>query len=166
MKETVKRNYYQKKNWDFVDLQRQVRDQEMRMTPEEKAANERETKAQWDQIYAKYVEMEAHTRIVRNPFAALLFRWATKTATVVAKHFEMNVVVEESDRSGQICFMTDQVLSERIWHDQKYRKQLLRLMRRADSLWIDTKEEHGQVLVQICLTYKTAIRINTKNTGF
>lgn len=154
MKLIASRNYYQKKNWDRVEIEREVKDEMLRMTPEEKVADDLEAKAQWARIYEKYEEMAANTLVVRNPLTTLFFRWASKAALVVAENFELNVTVEEGSDTGFIRFKSDQVLSERIWKDQKYRNQLLRMMRWADGVWIDTKEEHGQILVQIALSYK------------
>lgn len=162
MKMITSRNYYQKKNWERVEIDREVKNETLRMTPEEKTAEELAAKAQWEQIYAKYKEMEAHTRVVRNPLATLIFRWASKTALVVAEHFELNVTVEEGRDTGSIRFKSDQVLSERIWKDQKYRNQLLRMMRWADGVWIDTVEEYDEHLIQIILSYKTTMNIKIK----
>lgn len=162
MKQIVSKYFYQKKNWESVETLREIQEENARMTPEEKAADEREAKAQWERIYAKYEEIEANTRYVRNPLATWIFHWATNAAVLVAEHFEMNVIIESSDDTGHIRFTTDQVISEKMWMDQKYRNRLLRMMRWADGVWIDTKKENEQVLVQLCLTYKFAIRINLK----
>lgn len=162
MKLIASRNYYQKKNWDRVEIEREVRDEMLRMTPEEKAADDLEAKAQWARIYDKYMEMAANTLEVRNPLTTLFFRWASKAALVVAENFEMNVNVEEGSDTGFIRFKSDQVLSERIWNDQKYRNQLLRMMRWADGVWIDMVEEYDEPLIQISLSYKTTMSIKKK----
>jgi hypothetical protein len=162
MKLIASRNYYQKKNWERVEIDRAVKNETLRMTPEEKAANDLEAKAQWERIYAKYEEMSANTIVVRNPLTTLFFRWASKAALGVAENFELNVTVEEGSDTGFIRFKSDQVLSERIWNDQKYRNQLLRMMRWADGVWIDTVEEYDEPLIQISLSYKTTMSIKKK----
>jgi len=162
MKLIASRNYYQKKNWERVEIDREVRNEKLRMTPEEKAADVLEAKAQLARIYAKYEEMAANTLTVRNPLTTLFFRWASKMALEVAENFELNVTVEEGSDTGFIRFKSDQLLSERIWKDQKYRKQLLRMMRWADGVWIDTVEEYDEPLIQISLSYKTTINIKKK----
>ena len=156
------RNYYQKKNWERVEVEREVRNDKLRMTPEEIAADDLKAKAQWAQIYEKYEEMAANTIVVRNPLTTLFFRWASKAALIVAENFELNVTVEEGSDTGFIRFKSDQVLSERIWKDQKYRNQLLRMMRWADGVWIDTVQEYDEQLIQISLSYKTTMSIKIK----
>lgn len=162
MKLIASRNYYQKKNWELVEVEREVRNDKLRMTPEEIAADDLETKAQWARIYEKYEEMAANTLVVRNPLTTLFFRWASKAALVVAENFELNVTVEEGSDTGFIRFKSDQVLSERIWKDQKYRNQLLRMMRWADGVWIDMVQEYDEHLIQISLSYKTTLSIKKK----
>ena len=162
MKLIASRNYYQKKNWERVEIDREVRNEKLRMTPEEISADELEAKAQFARIYAKYEEMAANTLVVRNPLTTLFFRWASKAALAVAENFELNVTVEEGSDTGFIRFKSDQVLSERIWKDQKYRNQLLRMMRWADGVWIDTVEEYEDKLVQISLSYKLTISVMNK----
>lgn len=162
MKLIASRNYYQKKNWERVEVEREVRNDKLRMTPEEIAADDLKAKAQWAQIYEKYEEMAANTIVVRNPLTTLFFRWASKAALIVAENFELNVTVEEGSDTGFIRFKSDQVLSERIWKDQKYRNQLLRMMRWADGVWIDTVQEYDEQLIQISLSYKTTMSIKIK----
>lgn len=162
MKLIASRNYYQKKNWERVEIDREVRNEKLRMTPEEISADELEAKAQFARIYAKYEEMAANTLVVRNPLTTLFFRWASKAALAVAENFELNVTVEEGSDTGFIRFKSDQVLSERIWKDQKYRNQLLRMMRWADGVWIDTIQEYEEQLIQISLSYKTTMSIKIK----
>ena len=106
--------------------------------------------------------MAANTIVVRNPLTTLFFRWASKAALIVAENFELNVTVEEGSDTGFIRFKSDQVLSERIWKDQKYRNQLLRMMRWADGVWIDTVQEYDEQLIQISLSYKTTMSIKIK----
>jgi len=162
MKLIASRNYYQKKNWKRVEIDRELRNEMLRMTPEEIAADDLASKAQLARIHAKYEEMAANTLVVRNPLTTLVFRWASKAALVVAENFELNVTVSEGNDTGIIRFKSDQVLSERIWKDQKYRNQLLRMMRWADGVWIDTVEEYDEQLIQISLSYKTTISIKIK----
>ena len=162
MKLIASRNYYQKKNWERVEVEREVRNEKLRMTPEELAADDLEAKAQWERIYAEVKKTAAKTLVMRNPLTTLFFRWASKAALVVAENFEMNVTVEEGSDTGFIRFKSDQVLSERIWKDQKYRNQLLRMMRWADGIWIDTIEEYDEHLIQISLSYKTTMSIRIK----
>lgn len=162
MKLIASRNYYQKKNWERVEIDCEVRNEKLRMTPEEISADELEAKAQFARIYAKYEKMAANTLVVRNPLTTLFFRWASKAALAVAENFELNVTVEEGSDTGFIRFKSDQVLSERIWKDQKYRNQLLRMMRWADGVWIDTVEEYEDKLVQISLSYKLTISVMNK----
>ncbi len=162
MKLIASRNYYQKKNWERVEVEREVRNEKLRMTPEELAADDFEAKAQWERIYAEVKKTAAKTLVMRNPLTTLFFHWASKAALVVAENFEMNVTVEEGSDTGFIRFKSDQVLSERIWKDQKYRNQLLRMMRWADGIWIDTIEEYNEHLIQISLSYKTTMSIRIK----
>ena len=162
MKLIASRNYYQKKNWERVEVEREVRNEKLRMTPEEIAADALKAKAQWARIYAEYEKTAAKTLVVRNPLTTLFFRWATKAALVVAENFELNVTVEEGSDTAFIRFISDQVLSERIWKDQKYRNQLLRMMRWADGVWIDTIEEYDEHLIQISLSYQMSFRVNRR----
>lgn len=164
MKLIANRNYYQKKNRDCVEIDREIQEEMLRMTPEEKAAAEREQEIQFERLRAKYDAVVASTRYVKCPLKEMRFLWVSKAALVVAEHFEMNVFIEEGGDTGFVRFTSDQVLSERIWKDQRYRNQFLRLMRWADGVWIDTKEEYGVPLVQISLSYRIAksIRICTK----
>lgn len=157
MREVAKRFYFQKKNWETVEILREVRDDDLRMSAEEKAAHERQALQQLEEIQVKCAEYAANRRYIKVPWLTLLFKWATKASLSVAEQFEMNVIVEENDHTGIIRFTTDQIISERIWHDQQYRNRLLWLMRWADGVWIDNKEENSQTLVQIALSYKLAI---------
>ena len=163
MREVAKRFYFQKKNWESVEILREVRDDDLRMSPEEKAAHERQALQQLEEIQVKCAELATNRRYIKAPWLTLLFRWATKASLLVAEQFEMNVIVEEDDHTGIIRFTTDQIISERIWRDQRYRNRLLWLMRWADGVWIDNKEENGQTLVQIALSYKTALAKRFRN---
>lgn len=154
MKIIAKRFYYQQKNWEFNDIKRQVHEEESRMSPEEKEESVRNHQLQLEHLHTALQEREAATKYLPAPILFGIFRRSIAAALSVAEHFDMNIVVESDDHRGIIRFVTDQIISERMWKDQKYRKQLLRLMKWSDGLWIDPITEDDQHLIQLSLTYR------------
>ena len=67
-------------------------------------------------------------------------------ALSVAENFQLNVTVERNDRCGIIQFLGDSILSEVIWKDRNYLRQLLILLRWADGVCIGTKDDYTFLL--------------------
>ena len=89
----------------------------------------------------------------------MLRRWrferATRLALDVAKYSEFNVRIEADEVKGLIKMRGDMILLDASSeYGRKQRRQLLLLLRWAESILIGVTEDHGVNLIDFDLMYK------------
>ena len=129
---------------------------ELNKTEEKKAADELRKLKDLEKIRKAFDERDRNFRYEPTCIGNMKFKWATRMALSVAENFQLNVTVERNDRCGIIQFLGDSILSEVIWKDGNYLRQLLILLRWADGVCIGTKDDYGDTIIYIYLTYKLA----------
>lgn len=156
MKLITHKNYFQQKQWQIASIKKSVRDELSKMTPEEHEADQQHRVEKFEQLRAKLNERVASSHYEPLRLKRWLFQRASKIALQVAKDYSLDVYIEHSEKSGRIRFITDQLISEAEWKDSQQKRRLLRLIKWADSVWIDTIVESDMRLVQITLTYEVS----------
>lgn len=162
MKLITHKNYFQQKQWRQAALHKQVRNEEAKMTNEEREASKQRQAESLNRLRAQLNERKASSHYEPLHFRRWLFNRASKKALKVAENYLLDVYVELSEECGRIRFITDQLISEAEWMDTREKQLLLQLMKWADSVWIDTIEESGMRLIQISLTYEVSKLVPNK----
>ena len=162
MKLITHKNYFQQKHWRQAALHKQVRDEEAKMTDEEREASKQRQAESLNRLKAQLNEHMASSHYEPLLFRRWLFSIASKKALQVAKDYSLDVYIEQSEENARIRFVTDQLISEAEWMDSREKRRLLRLMKWADSVWIDTIVESDMRLVQISLTYEISKLVPNK----
>ena len=152
MKLITHKNYIQQKHWLQASLHKMVCDEDAKMTDEEHEASKQRQAESLNRLKAQLNEHMASSHYEPLHFRRWLFSIASKKALQVAKDYSLDVYIEHSEENCRIRFITDQLISEAEWMDSKEKRSLLRLMKWADSVWIDTIVESDMRLVQISLT--------------
>lgn len=156
MKLIAQENHYQQKKWEFAQMNQEIRLDELNKTEEKKAADELRKLKDLEKIRKAFDERDRNFRYEPTCIGNMKFKWATRMALSVAENFQLNVTVERNDHCGIIQFLGDSILSEVIWKDGNYLRQLLILLRWADGVCIGTKDDYGDTIIYIYLTYKLA----------
>lgn len=148
-------NYYQRKVWEQNLIELETKRKTVRMTPAELEDEEKRMNRCLERAFQKYEEHQS-TTVYRSAFWRRWgFKRATEMALAVAKYFEFNVRIEADDIKGQIKMRGNPILLDASsWNDGKQKRQLLWLLRQAESIWIGVAEENGVKLIDIDLTYK------------
>ena len=156
MKLITHKNYFQQKQWQMASIKKSIHDEASKMTPEELEANQQHRAEKFEQLRAKIKESVESSHYEPLCLKRWLFQRASTIALQLAKDYSLDVYIESSEQSGRIRFITDQLISESEWKNNRGKRRLLRLMQWADSVWIDTIEDSGLRLVQISLTYEVS----------
>lgn len=165
MKTIASANYWQKKQWDMVQLMREVEEERSRLTPEEKAERDRFVRESHARYMEKAERVLAERRKVPSPARRWLFERKAKQSIAVARYFEMNMKAECNDDIGIISFLADEILSDMIWSgDHVNRRRMLNLLKRASSIAVDIAEEGDLRTLRISLYYSLS-RVITKKKG-
>ncbi len=149
MEQIAKETYYQQQKAALLALKHESESEFSRMTPAERQAFEQHRQA----LINRSKEKLLTAAYQKSAFGRWKFQWAAKRALFAAQHFAMDVTVEADTCLGVITFVTDQLLSNTHWKDGRYKRALLRLMRRADSVSIAAAEDET---VKIILDYTLA----------
>ncbi len=150
MKQIAKETYYQQQKAALLALKQESESEFSRMTPAERQAFEQHRQA----LINRSKEKLSAAFYQKSAFGRWKFQWAARRALFVARHFAMDVTVEADTCLGVITLVTDQLLSNTHWKDGRYKRALLRLMRRADSVSIAAAENET---VKIILDYTLAV---------
>ena len=147
-------NHYQKKLWEMSSIEAEVNAEFARMSPEELAAEEVEHRKGLEKVHRDFEKKAERMVIIPSPWHRWKFKHATKAALAVAEYFQLNVRVEEDEWHGVITLIGDDIMTDaKIWHDNKEKRQLLRILHLADDVCITTKSEYGLHLISIYLSY-------------
>ena len=148
-------NHYQKKVWAMGRADSETRKEMAQKTPEEIAIEQEEHSQELKRLRKDVEDVLARTILKPSPWLDWKFKHATAMALAAAENLELDVRVETNGGSGYITFAGDMILTEaNIWHDNREKRQLLRTINWAESVFITTTEEYGQQLLVIQLTYK------------
>lgn len=148
------KNYYQKKKWEMSSIEAEVRKEFVRMTPVELEAAKASRQEGLERIHRDVEDRAERTMMVPSPWRRWKFKQASKSALDVAEYFQLNVHIEAKEWSGDIRLTGDEVLSEALlWHDQKQKCKLLKVIKWAERVWIEVKRDYDVPLVDIHLSY-------------
>ena len=136
------------------EIQNIISVEQATITSEEYIQKEKELSDNLERLKARAIDECRMIQNVPSPCKNLLFKKAISLALKVAKYFEFDIQIRANDSIGIILMQSDQILSDEIWHDGRNRRQLLMLIRLADSVWIDPIKQDGDPLIQIGLSYK------------
>lgn len=154
MKLIASANYYQKLLQEQNRIEQEVKEEFARMTPSELEAQEKQHALELEKARIKLEERNGAAIHLPNPLKRWKFRRAAKKALAAAEYFDLDVFIEADENAGHIRMIGDQILSDTIWHDEKYKRHLLVPIHWADSVLIDSIEEYGTDVTHISLTYK------------
>ena len=149
MKQIAKETYYQQQRAALLALKQESENELCRMTPAEYQAFEQHRQA----LINRSKEKLLAAAYQKSAVGRWKFQWAARRALCVAQHFAMDVTVEADACLGVVTFVTDQLLSSTQWKDGRYKRALLRLIRRADSVSIAAAEDET---IKIILDYTLA----------
>lgn len=148
------KNYYQKKKWEMSSIEAEVRKEFVRMTPVELEAAKVSRQEGLERIHREVEDRAERTMMLSSPWRRWKFKQASKLALDVAEYFQLNVHIEAKEWSGDIRLTGDEILSEALlWHDQKQKCKLLKVIKWAESAWIEVKRDYDVPLVAIHLSY-------------
>lgn len=148
------KNYYQKKEWETSSIEAEVREDIDRMTPVELEAEKASRQEGLERIHRDVEDRAERTIMMPSPWRRWKFKQASKLALDVAEYFQLNVHIEAEEWSGDIRLTGDEILSEALlWHDQKQKCKLLKVIKWAESVWIEVKKDYDVPLVDIHLSY-------------
>ncbi len=151
------KHYYQKKGWETSSIEAEVREEHARMTPAELGAEKASRQEGLERIRRDIEDRAKRTIMMPSPWRRWKFKQASKLALDVAEYFQLNVHIEAEEWSGDIRLTGDEILSEALlWHDQKQKCKLLKVIKWAESVWIEVKKDYDVPLVDIHLSYTLA----------
>ncbi len=147
MKLIARHNYFQRRQWQYAQAEHAAHAADTAL-PLDFVAKEKA-----DELISRARERCAGMRAVPDYAGRLVFHCAAKWAAAVARQYEMDVEIAGDGRIGSICFITDEILSDRAWRDGRRKRLLLRLIRLAENVYITTFERNGAQLLSIDLSY-------------
>lgn len=135
-------NYYQRRIEKLKHIELDIAQENSRMTPAELEAEESRMNKCLERAFQKYEEYQTATIFKPSYWRRWRFRRVTEMALAIAKYFEFNVHIEADDIKGWIKMRGDPILLDAAsWNDSEQKRQLLCLLRCAESIWIDVAEE-------------------------
>ena len=154
MRRIASENYYQKKKWEESRVELEMRRESASLSPEEEEAQHKERHRCLERAFERCEKEQEKTVIKPDPWRQWKFDRAVKLALAAAKHFELNVHIEASDKLGVIKMQGSPILTDAaMWQDDKQKRRLLWPMHLAESVLIDVVDESGEKLVGITLMY-------------
>ncbi len=148
------KNYYQKKVWEMSSIKAEIREESARMTPTELGAQKASRQESLERIQRDVEDRAERTVVMPSPWRRWKYKEASKLALDVAEYFQFNVHIEAEEQSGEIRLIGDEIMSEALlWHDQKQKCKLLKVIKWAESVWMDVKKDDDVPLVDIHLSY-------------
>lgn len=154
MKLICSRNYFQKKKWEMAMVEHEVEMEFASMSEEEKREREKKREERLEALKQKTVMLQSTKRYVPSLLLTWSFRRLSIMALHAAKYFQMNLTILADEHYGYINLYSDEILSEVIWNDGQYRRNLLTLLKWADGISISTEDDHGTQIIRFALTYK------------
>lgn len=133
------------------------------MTEEEKAADRIRSTEEFEKIWAKAKEAEKQTRFISIPFQRKKFAWLVRMALLYAEDAGVDISYETTKEHGFLRFEMGQVIIDdmRLCHWKVWR----RLMRYADTFWVNPIEKYRDPAVQFTFFFKFQKRIKWKGFG-
>jgi len=147
-------NHYLKKVWEMSSIDAEVKKEFARMAPAELEAEEAAHREGLERLHRDFEKHAAQTVKMPSPWRRWRFKRATKMALAAAEYFQLNVWVEADERCGKIKLTGDIIMSEAlVWHDNKQKRKLMKLIQWADSVSIGIEKEYDVPLIDIQLLY-------------
>lgn len=151
------KDFYKSWHDETKELFRDVQNDEDAMTEEEKAADRIRSNEEFEKIWAKAKAAEKHTRFISIPFQRQKFAWLVKMALPYAEDAGVDISYETTNEHGFLRFEMDQVIVDDM--RLSYWKVWRRLMRYADTFWVNPIEKYGDPAVQFTFFFKFKKRI-------
>lgn len=147
----IEEQHYKEWHDDFVQMKKEIEDENAAMTDAEKEAEKELRKIEFEAIRAKAEAKESRTWHFQRPWVKLLFKRLSKIALSYARADEVDIIVETSDKHGMIRLEFDLLVLD----DQRptYWKAWRKLIRYADTFWINNVEKYGNSVVQCTFFY-------------
>lgn len=156
----VAKDFYKSWHDETNELFRDVQNDEAAMTEEEKAADRVRSTEEFEKIWAKAIEAEKHTRFIPIPFQRQKFAWLVKMALLYAEDAGVDISYETTKEHGFLRFEMGQVIIDDI--RPHYWRVWRRLLRHADTFWMNPIEKYGDPAVQFTFFFKFQKRIELK----
>ena len=151
MEEIISRDFYQQKKRLLQDIYEENLRQREENPLEDPAWQNSKREIRWKM---KGISVNRkHVRCMPQRWRYWLYEKTILGALEIARYFELDVQARCGERDGLLILQGNQILIERMWHDGRYKRTLLRLMRLASSIWMDAIEKNGERLFQIELCY-------------
>lgn len=156
----IAKDFYKAWHDESNELFCSVQDDEAAMTEEEKAADGIRSKEEFEKIWEKAKEAEKHTRFITIPFQRQKFAWLAKMALLYAEDAGVDISYESAKEHGFLRFEMGQVIIDdmRLSHWKVWR----RLMRCAETFWVNPIEKYGDPAVQFTFFFRFQKRIEWK----
>lgn len=133
-------------------IEAEVRKEFVRITPVELEAAKASRQEGLERIHREVEDRAKRTMMLSSPWRRWKFKQASKLALDIAEYFQLNAHIEAKEWSGDIRLTGDEVLSEALlWHDQKQKCKLLKVIKWAARVWIEVKRDYHVPLVDIHL---------------
>ncbi|MBQ8314024.1 MAG: hypothetical protein IJX84_12570 [Clostridia bacterium] len=155
MKLIASANFHTAKMRDLEEYERRMREEKANMTEEEQESRAKEHKANMEQMKKQAKELMGTLRIKPRRVNMMRFNIASQRAQSIAARFGLDMRAETTAKCGLLSFFTEDFTSDNLWNDQKEMRQLLKLMRWADSVSIQEADEEreGQLLIELTFRF-------------
>lgn len=153
MKTIIQENHYQKRLWEDACFERDLKSGKLDDLFGDKDEFEKRRAASLEDTKRKYFEYEESTRTFPSLIGRMKFKLASRYAVDLARHYEMNVHVKVSDSLGIIELACDEIMFDTVWNDGKLKRRFLLLYLWANSVCIENKNENGNIVLSIWLSY-------------
>lgn len=151
MKLVASADFHTMKMRDLEEYERRTREEIESMTEGELA---KKHKANMKQMKMQVEELANTLRVKSRRVSIMKFSIASQRAQAIAARFGLDMRSEMTARVGLIRFFTEDFTSDNLWGDQKNMRQLLKLMRWADSVSIQVADEELEGQLQIELIFR------------
>ena len=147
------------KSWhdETSKMYQRVQDDEAAMTDEDRKADKARSKREFEKIWSKALEVERHTKHIPIPFQKRKFARLVKMALEYAEDDCVDISYETTEEHGFLRFEMGQVIIDDI--RPHYWRVWRRLLRHADTFWVNPIEKYGDPAVQFTFFFKFQKRI-------
>lgn len=162
MKTILRENHYQKRLWEAACFERDLKSGKLDDLLGDKEEFEKRRAASLEETKRKYFEYEKSTRTFPSLIGKIKFKLASGYAVSLARHYEMNVHIKESDSQGIIELACDEIMFDTVWKDSNRKRRFVLLFLLAKGVCLDSKTESGDTFLTLWMSYDLERRFRVK----
>lgn len=156
----IKKTYFEAWNKNVKRVIKETEEERANMSEEDRKKEAEQMERELQALHARIEELEARTVRIKKPHKKVLFKFLSRMALAYAKQDCVDIEIDTTDVHGRIQLETGQVIVDNL--RKSYRKVWTRLIRFADTYWVNVVNRDGEPILRFTFFYDFKAKLERK----